>query len=506
MINYSIVESTDLQWKPLFCSHPPKDRDKRMVWEGEWIGRKWQSVGLGILRKGLETMLRNVLVIAVAGILYLVFTNCQFDVFTWKDSNNLERIVITPKNSKQTSEHSLYPEAMETDSRLQHQKGPVAVGSYTFKNAIKMIPSNKESQEEQTASRSRYPRTHSVGSPVKEEILASPELKGEEVTPEGHTGINVSAMEQIREAYGKKEENSTKIPEEESFAGVVSPRICESPEEILVGSFNIDPWDQEDMLYPQLLDELLVTLAQFDMVAVQGIKTDQAAMLDDLARRLSRRAGRKFHYAAAVARLQNTPNDPVPVFFYDTTTMEVDSRTIFYAGKPGKPYAFPPLVAKFRTKKTAPEKAFTFLAVNMNLFPTYEAYELEYLPDVVRVAQENTMENGKMEDDVLFLGHVGVDPDKVRIQNRSFQDGLSWSVEGLATNTWGKYRLTAENIFFLTQPTTEYAGSGGVWDLREQFHRKSQIPFDQTPVWAKFSIYEGGKPSTTRNDSELSRP
>ncbi|MDO4583186.1 MAG: hypothetical protein Q4D62_03685 [Planctomycetia bacterium] len=438
-------------------------------------------------------MFRNILVIAVAGILYLVFTNCQFDVFTWKDSNNLERIVITPKNPQQPSDHAIYPEALETDSRLQHQKGPVGLGSYTFKNAVKMIPSNKEPQEEQTASRGRYPRTHSVGSPEKEEPLATPELQGEKATPEKQTGTNVSAMDQVREAYGQKEEKKPDVPEEESYAGIVSPRVCESPEEILIGSFNIDPWDQEDMLYPQLLDELLVTLAQFDLVAVQGIKTDQVAMLEDLARRLSRRAGRKFHYVAAVARLQNTPNDPVPVFFYDTTTMEVDSRTVFYAGKPGKPFVFPPLVAKFRTKKTAPEKAFTFLAVNMNLFPTYEAYEMEYLPDVVRVVQENTMENGKMEDDILFLGHIGIDPDKIHIRNRSFHENLSWAVVGLATNTWGKYRLTAENIFFLTQATSEFAGAGGVWDLREQFQRKSQIPFDQTPVWAKFSIYEGGK-------------
>lgn len=439
-------------------------------------------------------MFRNILVVAVAGILYLVFTTCQFDVFTWKDSNNLERIVITPKNPKQTSDHAPFPALMENDSRLQHQKGPWGLGNYTIQNAIKMIPSNKEASDEQTASRSRYPRTHSVGSPTKEETLTSPELQeGGEASVQGRTGGNVSVMEQIREAYQGNAEKTPEVPEEESYAGVVSPRICESPEEILLGSFNIDPWDQEDMLYPKLVDELLVTLAQFDLVAVQGIKTNQVALLDDLAKRLSRRAGRKFHYAAAVARLQVTPNDPVPVFFYDTTTMEVDTRSVFYAGKPGKPFMFPPLVAKFRTKKTSPEKAFTFLAINMNLFPTYEAYELEYLPDVVRAAQENTMENGKMEDDIIFMGHIGMDPDKVQIQNQSFHQNLTWSVVDLATNTWGKYRLTAENIFFLTQPLSEYAGSGGIWNLRRQFDRESQIPFDQTPVWAKFSIYEGGK-------------
>ncbi|MDO4576364.1 MAG: hypothetical protein Q4D98_14245 [Planctomycetia bacterium] len=433
-------------------------------------------------------MSKNILIIAVVAALYFLFTTCQFDVFTWKDSNNLERIVITPKNPQQQSGVPVVPGGLESDARLEHTKGPVGLGTYGVRSAIKMIPSEKKPQGGETADRVRYPRTHTVS---KETSLQAPEMAVESGTRPAKPQVGSAAPDPIRSAYRKPKPV-------EDYSGIPSPRIFESSDEILLGSFNIDPWDRDDMLEPKLLDDLLVVLAQFDVVAVQGIYTNQIAFLEDLCDKLSRKAGRRFQFSAAVAYLQPTPNDPVPIFLYDTTTMEVDPRSICYIGRSSgtgnqRPsIAFPPLITKFRTRKTSQERAFTFIAVNLNLSPTYEAFELEYLPDIIQTARKVCAVDGKNEDDIVFFGHVGIDPDKIHIKSMSDNNPLTWAVTDLPTNTWGKYRLISENIFFLSNATTEYTGAGGVWNLRRQYRRNKGIPFDQHPVWAKFSIYEGG--------------
>ncbi|MDO4569492.1 MAG: hypothetical protein Q4D38_03815 [Planctomycetia bacterium] len=431
-----------------------------------------------------------------------VFSTCHFDVFMWKDTSNLERIVITSKAKDQQTDIPAYPPELGEDERLQHKNGVVGVTELGLKNAMKLIPKKEGEEEEEVAAGGMPPRTHSVGrQSIEHESLDIPvlttDLKDapESQTADGQPAVgSAAAVDHLTESLEAARSGDDPRPGRK----VTFRRFHEEKDSVLFGSFNIDPWDDKDLKYPGLLEELLFVLAQFDLVAVQGVYTSSPRMLDELTSRLTEKTGRQFRHVAIFPQNQNM-NDPVPAFIYDSTTMEVDRHAVFYVGYEGKPFVFRPLAAKFRVKKAPPEDAFTFIAVNMNLFPTYEANEIQYVPDVIRTAKETAAESSQKnagipqnkEDDVILMGHWGIDPDKVTIR-KGFEKNLSWSVEGLPTNTWGKYQLTSENIAFLPNATCEFI-DGGVWNLAELPKRTGGIPFDQHPVWGIFSIWEGGK-------------
>ena len=65
----------------------------------------------------------------------------------------------------------------------------------------------------------------------------------------------------------------------------------------------------------------------------------------------------------------------------------------------------------------------------------------------------------------------------------------------MPTNTRGNAQY--DNLLFHSQATTEFTGRGGVYD----FMRVVNLTLDQAlkvsdhlPVWAEFSVYEGGAP------------
>ena len=56
-----------------------------------------------------------------------------------------------------------------------------------------------------------------------------------------------------------------------------------------------------------------------------------------------------------------------------------------------------------------------------------------------------------------------------------------------------------DNILFSRVATTEFSGRGGVFDFLRQYNltlEQALAVSDHLPVWAEFSIYEGGRPSS----------
>ena len=446
-----------------------------------------------------DIMNRYVILIIIAGILYALFSTCDVTILTWKDSDNLERIVITPKNAVQKSEIPPLPDGVaEGEQRLfEKGEGPMGVGSYAVKSMLKLIP--KESApgkpEEQASVQPGFVRKYSVGK-LSEDEMPAPSLSDDSVgntlptpdashiaPPVGNISASISAQKYLASDKDENDYANPKVPRKKSF-----------DDQILIASFNVDPWWEEDSRNsPELAAELASILVQFDMVAVQGFRIDNTRFLDDLVRHLSDiSAGKGFRYVAAtLGGLRVSANDPALIFIYDTTTMEVDPYSVSYLGKPNDPFKYRPLAATFRTRKTSVDKAFTFTAVNVFLATQREQIEFSYLPQLVETAKKiKPNPASPTEDDVIIMGHFGIDPPDILPDG--FPKTFTWSVFGLDTNAWGTFHSTTENIGYFKHATVE-ANGGGVWSLKNFFQRKNGIPFDYHPVWLLLSIYEGGK-------------
>jgi deoxyribonuclease-1-like protein len=73
--------------------------------------------------------------------------------------------------------------------------------------------------------------------------------------------------------------------------------------------------------------------------------------------------------------------------------------------------------------------------------------------------------------------------------------GLTCAVTGLPTDTRGTHQL--DHIIFHSQATTEFTGRSGVCDFLREYNLSMEEALeisDHLPVWAEFSVYEGGQP------------
>lgn len=95
---------------------------------------------------------------------------------------------------------------------------------------------------------------------------------------------------------------------------------------------------------------------------------------------------------------------------------------------------------------------------------------------------------------MIILGDLNVD-DK-HMGELAHVPGITWVISGTPTNTRGTAQY--DNIVFVGPPATgEFNGRAGVYDFMRQFNLTVEEALeisDHLPVWAEFSIYEGGTP------------
>ena len=75
-------------------------------------------------------------------------------------------------------------------------------------------------------------------------------------------------------------------------------------------------------------------------------------------------------------------------------------------------------------------------------------------------------------------------------------------VNNTPTNTRGDKQY--DNILFSRVATTEFSGRGGVFDFLRQYNltlEQALAVSDHLPVWAEFSVYEGGRPGSLASGS-----
>jgi deoxyribonuclease-1-like protein len=126
--------------------------------------------------------------------------------------------------------------------------------------------------------------------------------------------------------------------------------------------------------------------------------------------------------------------------------------------------------------------------VNIHTDPDEVPQELGVLDDVFMAVRND----GRNEDDIILLGDLNADDRHLGELGQI--SGIMAVIAGMPTNTRGTAQY--DNILFTEQATREFTGRGGVFDFMREYNLSMEQAVqvsDHLPVWAEFSIYEGGQ-------------
>ncbi len=255
------------------------------------------------------------------------------------------------------------------------------------------------------------------------------------------------------------------------------------PDALLICSFNIQVFGESKLAKPEVVDVLARIVRMFDIVAIQEVRAKSDSVVPTFVQAVNA-DGSRYHWVIG-PRLGRTSSKEQYTFVYDTYRVEVDPSSVGTAPNPGDKLHRPPMFARFRTRASPPEAAFTFWMVDTHTDPDEVPQEVDALADVF-VAMQRARPD---EDDVILLGDLNAAPNQfgriAQIPN------IGWAVSGTTTNT--RRSKTYDNIIFSRSATTEYLGRWGVLDLQSTFglslDQALQVS-DHNPVWAAFHPWE----------------
>ncbi|MCC7083564.1 MAG: endonuclease/exonuclease/phosphatase family protein [Pirellulales bacterium] len=263
-----------------------------------------------------------------------------------------------------------------------------------------------------------------------------------------------------------------------------------SGDSIRIATFNIQVFGIDKLGNPQVMRILADTVRKFDAVAIQEIRSTA----DDIMPRfvdLINSTGRHYDYVIG-PRLGRTSSKEQYAFIFDAQTIEVDRGSMFTVEDRDDLLHREPLVALFRVRSAPPHEAFTFTLMDIHTDPDEVKNEVNALASAYQ-AVRNVRFNGFAEDDTILLGDFNAD--EKHFGFLASIPNMNWVVSGVTTNTRGTHTL--DNILFNRSATVEFTGRWGVLDLVREFNlteaQALQVS-DHLPVWAEFSVYEGGQP------------
>ena len=114
---------------------------------------------------------------------------------------------------------------------------------------------------------------------------------------------------------------------------------------------------------------------------------------------------------------------------------------------------------------------------------------MEALHDVFLAVRDD----GRNEDDIILLGDLNADDTQFGPLGRISE--ICCVLSGVPTNTRGNKQY--DNILFHQRATTEFTGRAGVLNLMRELSLTQDQALevsDHFPIWAEFSIHEGGQP------------
>ncbi|MCA9163500.1 MAG: endonuclease/exonuclease/phosphatase family protein [Planctomycetales bacterium] len=256
---------------------------------------------------------------------------------------------------------------------------------------------------------------------------------------------------------------------------------------IRIATFNLQVYGRTKADKPHVVDLLSRVLRQFDVIAVQEIRALDQDVLPRLVDQINA-AGRQYDYVIG-PRLGRTDNKEQYAFIFDRASVEIDRFQLYTVDDPDDLLHREPLVGWFRVRGPAAQEAFTFTLVNIHTDPDEVRQELDVLDDVFRFV----LGDGRQEDDLIMLGDFNAD-DR-HLGQLGLVSELMPAILALPTTTRGTEQY--DNILFSGLATTEFTGRAGVLDFLREYNLTMEQALeisDHLPVWAEFTVYEGGQP------------
>jgi endonuclease/exonuclease/phosphatase family metal-dependent hydrolase len=273
--------------------------------------------------------------------------------------------------------------------------------------------------------------------------------------------------------------------QEEPFEA--APPVERKENTISVASFNIEVFGKTKSSKPAVMNYLADVARRFDIVAIQEIRAQSNDIVPAFVE-LINSTGRHYDFIIG-PRLGRTSNKEQYAFIYDTGSIEADHGATYTVDDPDDLLHREPLVGWFRVRGPRPEEAFTFTLVNVHTDPDEVKTEVDALADAFVAVRSD----GRGEDDTIMLGDFNANEKK--LGKLAIISGMTATIVGTPTNTKGNKQF--DNLLFTFPATKEFTGRGGVFDLVAEYNltidEAGQIS-DHFPVWAEFSIYEGGRP------------
>jgi endonuclease/exonuclease/phosphatase family metal-dependent hydrolase len=296
-----------------------------------------------------------------------------------------------------------------------------------------------------------------------------------------------------------------------SAAGTAVP-FARQGNTIRIASFDIQAFGPTKLGKPLVMKTLVDLLRRFDVIALQEIRSPRDDQLPRLVEQLNgtgaaSQAGKLDlrHYDFVIGPRQG-PDEAEEqfAFVFDAASVSIDRSTVYTVDDPGRRMERDPLVASFQVRGPKDDEAFTFTLVNVRVAADRTSQELTALAEVCRAVRSVSVQD-RLEDDIILLGNFNADDRHLGLLGQ-----LPNSVTVLSsipTNTRGTKMF--DNIVFNRLATTEFTGRAGVVDLMHDFSLSMSQALevsDHLPIWAEFSIYEGGQVghiAERPSDSEL---
>jgi deoxyribonuclease-1-like protein len=283
------------------------------------------------------------------------------------------------------------------------------------------------------------------------------------------------------------------LPAEGNPTSADQPLPIRTGETIRIATFNIQVLGTTKMNKPHVVAALAKICREFDVVAIQEVRSRDQDIIPRLVDAINE-PGRKYDFVIG-PRLpleddQSNYREQY-AFIFDRETLETDRYQLYTVHDPHDLLAREPLVGWFRVRGPPTSDAFTFMLVNVHTDPDKAEYECEQLAQVYYAV----LDAGTDEDDVILLGDFNVDDQ--RLGSIMHISGMEAAVRGVTTNTRGTAMY--DNLIFHRPSTAEFTGRSGVLDFAREYSLNLEEALeisDHLPVWAEFTVMEGGRRAT----------
>lgn len=252
---------------------------------------------------------------------------------------------------------------------------------------------------------------------------------------------------------------------------------------IRIASFNLHNYGPTKAGRHHVLNYYAAIIQQFDVIAIQEIKTQDTNVIARLLDAVNQNGNR---YAILTSpRIGRTHIKEQYAFIYDRSRVQPLGAP-YVVSDPDDLLHREPFVGWFRAVGVEGKRSFTFSLVNIHIDPDLVSQELSVVSDLARSIRND----GRFEDDVILLGDFNASDHDFTPALAS--SGLNWLVRGVKTNT--RASEAYDNIIVNPSATVEFTGRSGNFDFMRQFNltlgQALEIS-DHVPVWAEFSIEEG---------------